>query len=95
MSEKIITAKMQKDGSLAQVMPNGGLRPLSDPTDDARLAAMTEDEITAAALADPGAQSFIMKDIASGKIKRVPQIKVIRRVLGMTQEEFPRCFHIP
>ena len=29
------------------------------------------------------------------RMKRTPQVKVIRRALGLTQEEFAERFHIP
>ncbi len=29
------------------------------------------------------------------RLQRAPQLKVIRRALGLTQEEFAGCFHIP
>ena len=42
---------------------------------------------------DPDAQPLSAADFA--RMKRVPQIKVIRRALNLTQEEFSLRFHIP
>jgi putative transcriptional regulator len=49
---------------------------------------MTQRAIERAALADSDAQPLTGADIK--RMKRTPQAKVIRRALGVTQEEFPR-----
>src|SRR5262245_17893186 len=54
---------------------------------------MTEEEIERAALADPDAQPLTEADFA--RMKRTPQTKIIRRALGLTQEEFASRYHIP
>ena len=54
---------------------------------------MTDDEVMAAALSDPDAQPLTPEDFK--RMRRVPQVKVIRRALGMSQEEFATRFHIP
>ena len=54
---------------------------------------MTEEEIEAAARADPDAQPWTAAELASAK--RTPRAKLIRRALGLTQEEFSSRFHIP
>ncbi|MGA7330071.1 MAG: helix-turn-helix domain-containing protein [Rhodomicrobium sp.] len=56
---------------------------------------MTEEEKLAAAIADPDAQPLTNKDFASDRLKRTPQVKVIRRALRLSQEEFAARFHIP
>ncbi|MHB8066808.1 MAG: helix-turn-helix domain-containing protein [Desulfobaccales bacterium] len=55
--------------------------------------AMTEAERHAAALSDPDAQPITPDNV--GRMKRTPQVKVIRRALGLSQEEFAARFHIP
>lgn len=55
--------------------------------------AMTEAERHAAALSDPDAQPITPENIR--RMKRTPQVKVIRRALGLSQEEFAARFHIP
>jgi putative transcriptional regulator len=55
--------------------------------------AMTEAERHAAALSDPDAQPITPDNIR--RMKRTPQVKVIRRALGLSQEEFAARFHIP
>lgn len=61
--------------------------------DWSRADAMTEEEIHAAALADPDAQPLTPERLT--RMRRTPQVRVIRRALGMSQEEFATRFHIP
>ena len=75
-------------------------RAFKDPTmsttardDWSRLDAMTPDERRAAALADPDAEPLTPDDFK--RMKRTPQVRVIRRALGLSQEEFAARFRIP
>jgi putative transcriptional regulator len=54
---------------------------------------MTAEQRHAAALSDPDAQPLNEDDFK--RMKRTPQVKVIRRALGLTQEQFADKFHIP
>jgi len=54
---------------------------------------MTAEAIEQAARADPDAQPLTPADLSG--MKRVPQVKVIRRALELTQEEFAARYHIP
>jgi putative transcriptional regulator len=54
---------------------------------------MTARAIERAALADPDAQPLTSADFK--RMKRTPQAKIIRRALGLTQEEFATRYHIP
>jgi len=54
---------------------------------------MTPSAIERAALADPDAQPLSSIDLR--RMKRTPQAKIIRRALGITQEEFAARYHIP
>jgi putative transcriptional regulator len=58
-----------------------------------RFDAMTEAQHHAAALKDPDAQPLRPEDMK--RMKRTPQVKVIRRALGLSQEEFAARFRIP
>ncbi|HEX5321431.1 MAG TPA: helix-turn-helix domain-containing protein [Stellaceae bacterium] len=58
-----------------------------------RFDALSEDEVHAAALADPDARPLTEEDFA--RMKRVPRIKSLRRALGLTQEEFAERYRIP
>ena len=61
--------------------------------DRSRLDAMSDEEIHAAALNDPDAQPLTPERLAH--MKRTPQVKVIRRALGLSQEAFSERFRIP
>jgi putative transcriptional regulator len=54
---------------------------------------MTEEEINAAALTDPDNPPRTPE--REKHLKRVPQVKVMRRALKLTQEEFAARFRIP
>ncbi len=58
-----------------------------------RFDAMTDAEHHAAAMKDPDAQPLRPEDMK--RMKRTPQVKIIRRALGLSQEEFAAKFHIP
>lgn len=55
--------------------------------------AMTEAQRHQAALDDPDAQPLTEADFA--RMKRPPQAKIIRRALGLSQEDFAARYHIP
>ncbi|MES5044313.1 helix-turn-helix domain-containing protein [Rhizobium nepotum] len=64
-----------------------------DQTDWVRLSTMTDEEAEANALADPDNPPLSAEQLASAK--KMPRIKIIRRALKLTQEEFSACYHIP
>ena len=57
------------------------------------LEPMTDDEVVVAALSDPDAKPLMPDDFK--RMRRTPRAKIIRRSLGLTQEEFATRFHIP
>jgi len=59
----------------------------------ARLRTKTDEEVMAAALADPDAQPRTKEQLA--RMKRVAFAKFIRQRLGMSQGEFAETFRIP
>lgn len=61
--------------------------------DWSRLAAMTEEQRRAAALADPDAQP--LSDADMDRMQPTPRLKIIRRALKLTQEEFAARYQIP
>jgi putative transcriptional regulator len=81
MSEKRIT----------RVSVRKGQRP-KDRTDWQKLRAMTDEEVRAAAEADPDNPPLTDDEIA--RLERVPVAKTIRLKLGMTLEEFARTYHL-
>jgi putative transcriptional regulator len=93
MRENTIVARRTSNGTLVQLLPDGTTRPLPDRTDWSRVDAMTEEEVHAAAMADPDARPMTPEEMA--KAKRVPRVRTLRRALGLTQEEFSARYRIP
>jgi putative transcriptional regulator len=58
-----------------------------------RFDAMNDAQRHDAAIRDPDAKPLKPADFK--RMTRTPQVKVIRRALGLTQEEFATRFHIP
>ena len=61
--------------------------------DWSRFDAMTDEERHAAALSDPDAQPLTEEDFK--RMKQTPRVKIIRRALGLSQQEFAARFAIP
>jgi putative transcriptional regulator len=83
---------MSKTGTTRVTVKPGDELPTGD-TDWARLDAMTDEEVVAAALSDPDALPLTPEQLAS--MRRVSHVKVLRQRLAMTQTEFARAFHLP
>jgi putative transcriptional regulator len=83
---------MSKTGTTRVTIKPGDTLPRGK-TDWARLDAMTDAEVVAAALSDPDAQPLTPERLA--KMRRVSRVKVLRQRLGMTQAEFAEAFHLP
>ena len=64
-----------------------------DRTDWERLRARTDDEVSAAALADPDAQPLSPDQMAA--METVPNLKRLRERLNLTQEQFARAYCLP
>ena len=62
-------------------------------SDWSRLDAMTEAEKHAAALSDSDNRPLTEEDMK--RMKRTPRAKIIRRALGLSQEDFAARYHIP
>jgi putative transcriptional regulator len=58
-----------------------------------RFDAMTPEERHAAALSDPDAQPITAEN--EHRLKRTPQVRVIRSALRLSQEQFAKQFQIP
>jgi putative transcriptional regulator len=70
------------------------LDPKNPPKTDWRaFDAMTEAERHLAAISDPDAQPLTEDDFR--RMKRTPRAKIIRRALGLSQEDFAARYHIP
>lgn len=77
---------------MVRVTHKPGDPPLKTRTDGARVAALTEKEIHAAAVADPDAQP-LPRDMRG--LTRIPNVKQMREKIGLTQEEFASVYRIP
>jgi putative transcriptional regulator len=80
---------MRRDGMLVRINPDGSEEPMPIPAP----TPMTEEEVEAAAWADPDARPFTAEE--RSKAKRVPRTKTLRRALRLTQEEFAVRYRIP
>ena len=89
MSKKSTIARIRSDGTVVEVLENGEERPLPEIP----MRPMTEEEIKAAAEADPDARPMSTEEWR--KARRVPRTKTLRRILGLTQQEFAARYHIP
>ncbi len=89
MNERTITARMHKDGTVVEVLPDGSERAFPEQP----MRPMTEEEIHAAALSDPDALPMTEAELRNAK--RVTRVKTMRRALRLTQEEFAARYHIP
>jgi putative transcriptional regulator len=54
---------------------------------------MTQKQIEAAANADRDNRPLSASDL--GRMKRTPRVRIIRRALGISQEDFAARYHIP
>lgn len=89
MSKMTAIAKIHPDGKLVEVLDDGSERLLPDRP----MRPMLDEEISAAAAADPDARPMTPEEMS--KARRVPRVRTMRRALGMTQEEFAIRYHIP
>src|SRR5580698_6151059 len=55
--------------------------------------AMTPKQVEAAAASDPDNRPLSSADLSH--MKRTPQVRIIRRALGISQEDFASRYHIP
>jgi putative transcriptional regulator len=82
------------DAQISNLMSSDNPRKKKATKQDwSRFDAMTAEERHAAALADPDAQPLTPERLE--RVKRTPQVFVIRRALRLSQEEFAAKFHIP
>ena len=82
---------MKKNGIVAVTRKPGD--PLRDTgTDWKKVAALTPQQVHAAALSDPDAQP-LPRDMKG--FTRIPNVKKLREKIGMTQGEFASAYRIP
>src|SRR5215472_8762882 len=87
-----------KSKGMVWVEHNPGDPPLETHTDLDALHALTEEQLYAAALADPDSQPIppgTEEELAKMGLKKIVNPKRLRERLGLTQEEFAARYHIP
>jgi putative transcriptional regulator len=90
MSKTDTIVRMHRDGTLYRVRPDGTDVPMPDP---GPLAQMTEEEISEGARRDPDVRPITDEEFR--RARKVPHIRMLRRALALTQEEFAARYHIP
>jgi len=83
------SARTRRDGTVVEALPDGAERLF----ETAAIRQMTEEEVLAAALADPDAHPVTADQ--RERMRPVPRAKTLRRALGLTQEEFATRYLIP
>jgi putative transcriptional regulator len=89
----IIVTRRLPDGSFVELSSDGTSSPSVAETNWSHLDGMTEEETDAAALGD--IDNPPLTDQIAKRRTRLPQTRVIRRALGLTQEEFAARYDIP
>ncbi len=90
----MITLRVNPDGTAVRVFPDGREEPYAIPEPDhARLDAMSDEELTANAMADPDAQP--LHDDQLDRMEANARIRRIRGKLRLTQAAFAERFRIP
>lgn len=88
MKKTSTTVRMTRDGALIRMV--SGRKTV---VKSAKVRAMSEDQVRAAALSDPDNPPLTERRVA--KMKAVPRVRTLRRALSLTQEEFAARYHIP
>jgi putative transcriptional regulator len=87
-------ARRLPDGTLVRIRADGSTAPLPpDRTDWAALRGMSDADIDASARSDE--HNPPLTPDREARLRRVPQVKVMRRAMGLTQEDFSARFRIP
>jgi putative transcriptional regulator len=74
---------------VVEILDDGSERPFPKTA----MRPMTEEEVHAAAMADPDARPMTPEERAKARL--VPRVRTLRRALGLTQEEFAARYRIP
>jgi putative transcriptional regulator len=89
---------MKKLNGMVSVYHEPGDPPIQTNTDWDAVAALTDEQVHAAALADPDAQPIPRgsdEELAKLGLHRVVNVKKLRERLGLTQEAFAATYRIP
>ena len=72
--ENIIQTRLESDGSVVQVLPDGSTRPLKNETDLEALKAMTDEEIERQIAVDPDVAPVLDEDFWENARLVVPEV---------------------
>jgi putative transcriptional regulator len=89
---------MMKLNGMVSVYHEPGDPPIQTDTDWNAVEALTDEQIHAAALADPDAQPIPLgsdEELAKLGLHHVVNVKKLRERLGLTQEAFAATYRIP
>jgi putative transcriptional regulator len=89
---------MMKLNDMVWVDHEPGDPPIETDTDWAAVEALTDEEIHAAALADPDSQPIPLgsdEELAKLGLIHIPNVKRLRERLGLTQDAFAAAYRIP
>jgi putative transcriptional regulator len=89
---------MMKLNGMVSVYHEPGDPPIQTDTDWDAVEALTDEQIHAAALADPDAQPIPLgsdEELAKLGLHHVVNVKKLRERLGLTQEAFAATYRIP
>jgi putative transcriptional regulator len=89
MNKRTTIARMRRNGGLVRIEPDGA----EEALDTQPLGTLSAAEIEEAAARDH--ENPPLTDTRSGKLRRIPRVKTLRRALALTQEEFAARYHIP
>jgi len=89
MKKTSTIARMPRDGNLVRHKPDGTEEVIPVTT----VAPISEADIEAAAMSDPDNPPLTPEREA--QLSPIPRVRTLRRALGLTQEEFAACYHIP
>ena len=84
--------------NMVSVVHSPGDPPIKTNTDWAAVAAITDEQIHAAALSDPDAPPLPLgsdEEMEKLGFIRIPNVKKLRERLGLTQEDFAATYRIP
>lgn len=89
-----ISFKRLADGSFVRVFPDGRTEPYTLPQPDFQaLDGLSDDEVTAAAEADPDAVPMTDEEFSRGLV--AGQVARIRKATGLSQNKFANRYGIP
>ena len=90
--QSMTRVKRLPDGTVVQLLPEGERAPLADASDWARFDALTEREVTEAALAD--ADNPPLGEDELTQLRPIPNPRAIRLRMNLTQAQFAERFHL-